>query len=661
MTTENSNFIKIVDTNESDLSESTLQDLYFEGNAPKLVLGFISPHINFSQISRMIKASLPTETKVVLATTAGELCTFNLEHKKDSLYHDASSPWNNIVLQAFSADMIEQVEVLTVPLFSENITEQRISHKDRISRIRDEIDKLDIPFKINHESTFAMTFVDGLSNSESFFTEAVYKSGKLPCLLIGGSAGGKLDFKDTYIFNNNEAVRHNAVVTLVKLNPNIKYGVFKSQSCDLTDVSFLIAQSNVLNRSVQSVLDTRNNKIINFVDALCLKFNCTLENLPDLLSQYSFAIKLDDEIYIRSVSNLDIENKNISFYCDIAFGDVLYLVKNKEFASQTDADYKKYSSRKRQKPIGAIFNDCIVRRLFNANNLNSIKTFNDIPLAGSSTFGELLGLNINQTLTALFFYEISENEDFYDEYVDGFVNKYALFSTYFKEREIHQYQLLSRVRTTLLENLKKTFPLIQDMVNILNFVYENTSEGNIIIDEVTKKFELFTKEILNNVESNDILVDDMHNLTSNAAQIKKVLSSISGIAIQTNLLALNAAIEASRAGQYGNGFKVVADEVKKLAQKTQVSLKESNDSVDIAIKGINTVSDSITTASDKLGSVSSNMETINESIEKIYNSSKQSNNFIEDKKENFDKLIVSINGIESIQNELDKLEDSFQN
>lgn len=658
MNSDDNLYLKVVNTNSNSLNEMTLKGLFFDEVAPKLVLGFVSPHLNFNQISNSIKSFFPHDTKVVLTTTAGELCTFDLDNKKNTLYHDASSTWDNIVLQSFSEDIIDEVEVLTVPLFSENIATQTISHKERIDKISREISNLNIPFKINHESTFALTFIDGLSNSESFFTEAVYQSGKLPCLLIGGSAGGKLDFKETYIFNNKTPVRHSAVVTLVKLNPKIKYGVFKSQSCDLLDISFLVAQSDLNKRVVQSVLSTKENKLIDFVDALCLYLNCSLKDLPTVLADYNFAIKVNDEIYIRSVANVDIENKEISFFCDISFGDILYLVKNKEFVAQTDADYRSYSYQKSQKPIGAIFNDCILRRLFNANNLNSLKTFNDIPLIGSSTFGELLGLNINQTLTALFFYEV-EDESFYDEYIDGFVDKYAAFCTYFKEREIHQYQLLSRVRTTLLANLKDAFPLIQDMVNILNVIYENTIESNEIIGEVIEKYDLFSKEIGSNVDTNNNLVNDIQILTKNASEIKKVLSTISDIAIQTNLLALNAAIEASRAGEFGNGFKVVADEVKKLAKKTQIGLKDSNSSVDITIKSIKDISDTITNASENLNSVSESVGDINESIAKISSSSKESNSFIENKKTNFNKLIERIETIEGIQDQLEILEKNF--
>ena len=651
-------YIRILDTKES-LLETDIKRLLINNFNCKLVLGFISPHIDFDSVSRKIKSLFDKETKVILTTTAGELCTFNLEQKTEILYKDASSVWDNIVIQAFSENIIEKIEILTIPLHSENITTQTISHKERIEKIKNEIDRQQIPFKINHENCYALTFVDGLSASESFLTEAIYESGKLPCLIIGGSAGGKFDFKETFLFNNEQKIRHSAVIILTKLKTNIKYGVFKSQSCEKTNLSFLVAQSNMLNRSVQSVLNSKGNRIVNFVDSLCFHLNCSLEDLKTVLADYTFAIEVDGELYIRSVSNVDIENKSISFFCDISFGDLLYLVKNKEFVSQTDNDFRNFSAGKKSKPIGGMLNDCILRRLLNAKNLNSLKTFNDIPLAGFSTFGELLGLNINQTLTALFFYKVENEDDFYDEYVNNFVHKYAKFSSYFSQREIHKYQLIAKVRTAVINSLKEAFPLIKDMVEILNYVYEDTTQTNKLITEMTKKFEKFSDDILSNVQTNTKLVENMSNLTKNATDTKQVLSSISSIAIQTNLLALNAAIEASRAGEFGNGFKVVADEVKKLAAKTQASLSDSNKSVDVTINSVNFISKDIITASEKLSEVSIDMEVINETIGKIYDNSNHSNSFIENKKTSFEHLISSMDIIERIQKQLEILEDNF--
>jgi len=100
-----------------------------------------------------------------------------------------------------------------------------------------------------------------------------------------------------------------------------------------------------------------------------------------------------------------------------------------------------------------------------------------------------------------------------------------------------------------------------------NNVIESARDGMTHVDETVNAVGVV-------LESARRVSEEVRNLTRSLSQISDIASKISGIADQTNLLALNAAIEAARAGEAGRGFAVVAEEVRKLAEESNLAASE---------------------------------------------------------------------------------------
>ncbi|PHM18172.1 MAG: chemotaxis protein [Sulfuricurvum sp. PD_MW2] len=161
------------------------------------------------------------------------------------------------------------------------------------------------------------------------------------------------------------------------------------------------------------------------------------------------------------------------------------------------------------------------------------------------------------------------------------------------------------------EQLKKNLVDIQgNMASSVSSSKENIIKSNELLGNIVELGQRAsgissTLEGLNGLALESM--DTVKALSDRAQDVASILVLIKDISDQTNLLALNAAIEAARAGEHGRGFAVVADEVRKLADRTDKAISEINIS-------LQSMKQDVTTIGEKFEQVQENIHESNESI-----------------------------------------------
>lgn len=174
-------------------------------------------------------------------------------------------------------------------------------------------------------------------------------------------------------------------------------------------------------------------------------------------------------------------------------------------------------------------------------------------------------------------------------------------------------QQIARGTTQQSEAIGTTSKVIQDMSKVVAGVEQGASSQALAVEKASNvSTKIISAGGISDMVGNS--ASKVQEMGSRSEQIGAIVEAIEDIASQTNLLALNAAIEAARAGEHGKGFAVVADEVRKLAERASSATKE----ISVLINGIQkTVGEAVQIATQASNGIDEVSKELSVAVEKV--------------------------------------------
>lgn len=170
----------------------------------------------------------------------------------------------------------------------------------------------------------------------------------------------------------------------------------------------------------------------------------------------------------------------------------------------------------------------------------------------------------------------------------------------------------------LVKSLKRHYEIL-NLSRALSMSLNDLSEGS----------NMISTGIESAVQANDKILAEVQKAEASAKDTDEVIGFVKKVASQTNLLGLNAAIEASRAGEQGKGFSVVANEIRKLSNTSNTSINQINNTLDKIKSSVNKISGSIELTTDTFKGHLSEIQQMNASIQELNSMAIQLKNMAE--------------------------------
>ena len=561
---------------------TSLSDAGLSTRASGILLTFVPPEADFYQVSQAWQRFTSADLTVITLSSNGALSASG----SHTTYCKGDGPEGSWLW--LPDTLIAEHETHIVDLHLNDTA----TATERVNAIQRELAAMPLRMPLSADRTFAMIYCDGLSASEGFLMQAWYNSGLFPCLAIGGSAGGRVSFDGTWIGVGGRVLQGKAVIVFCRMADGKSFAPFKSQNFTPMDKSWLIAEADPITRTVTSVFNSKGQQQP-FTRALAEHLGCSEQRLSDGLKGLTFAVKVGDEYFIRSVAKID--SGCVSFFCDLEFGDRLFLMQETDFKQATRQDWQRFTAL-HGKPAAIMMNDCILRRMGNVDQLHDAHFFKGIPAAGFSSFGEILGVPINQTLSALVFF----NHDV--KAMSQFPVEYASYAAHYAQRALRRWEALNRIQTRVLDRVVSYQEELAPVVKALPALEASTQSQGKALSMAESSIRAISDIATESQRAQGRLGEGLDDLEKISNGINVITHGISNIAFQTNILALNAAVEAARAGEAGRGFAVVAQEVRRLAHLSKEQAEATASNIDDAVNTISRIrgvaSNTVATATD---------------------------------------------------------------